>query len=72
MLRIILKLAPEAVWVLVKVNYGISEGHWTKLGLKSTLVVVLLLVLVLQNVKDYPETGFRSCLGACQSALWNL
>ena len=61
MLKIVLELAPEAICVLVKVDYGISEGHWTKLGLKTTLVVVLLLVLVLQNVKDYPETGSRSC-----------
>ena len=57
--------------MLVKMDYGISEGHSTKLGLKTTLVVVLLLVLVLQeNVKDYPETGSRSCLGACQNELW--
>ena len=49
-----MKMAPEAVWVLVKMHYGISEVHWTKLGLKTTLVVVLLLVPVLQkNVKVY-------------------
>ena len=61
MLKIVLNLVPEAICVLVKVHYGISEGYWTKPGPKSTLVVVLLLVLVFQNC---PKTGSRSYLNA--------
>ena len=69
MLKIVLKLAPEVICVLIKVHYGISEGHWSKPGPKSTLVVVLLLVLVFQNS---PKTGSRSHLNASKCIMESL
>ena len=69
MLKIVLNLVPEALCVLVNVHYGISEGYWTKPGPKSTLVVVLLLVLVFQNC---PKTCSRSHLNASKCIMESL